>query len=175
MSKHTIVSFILKLSLNASAMILAFAILLFTDGRIARGQQAPEEVISDAEKAEIIESVLDFELRIQALIPDFAHIRNVSSENLEFIDSTRLSKRGFRLVPATQIQRGWGLVEYLVFRKVSFQNGVALVDLSRMKEKRPCWAPASSTERGYTYEVRRTSDGWVAQLIKRPVQLISLS
>ncbi len=151
-------------------ILLSIAILLLATGVIANGQQT-EDVISGADKAEIIESVLDFELRIQALFPDFANAKNVSSENLEFIESTSLSKRGLRLVPAAQL-RGWGQVEYLLFREISYRNGVALVVLSRVKRREPCWAPVSYTERTYKYEVRQTSGEWVAELIRSPVQSI---
>jgi hypothetical protein len=44
----------------------------------AQGQQPTADLLSDSDKAQLIESVLDLELRTQASVPDFANIRQVS-------------------------------------------------------------------------------------------------
>jgi hypothetical protein len=141
----------------------------------AHGQQPTADRLSDSDKAQIIESVLDLELRTQASVPDFANIRKVSDDNIEFIEPSRLSKHGFTLVAASQLRESKRdhIVEYLLFRRIYSRDGLAVVVLSRVTEGRPCFGAAFSTERNYTYESRRTSGGWTAELIGRPAPLIS--
>jgi hypothetical protein len=143
----------------------------------AHGQQPTANVLSDSEKARIVESVLDLELQIQASVPDFANIRNVSDDNIEFIEPPRLSKLGFTLVAASQLResRRIRVVEYLLFRRIYSRDGAVIVVLSRMKEGRPCFGAAFSRELSYTYESRQTSSGWVAQLIRKPEPMIGFA
>jgi hypothetical protein len=140
----------------------------------AHGQQTAADLLSDSDKAQIIESVLDLELRTQASIPGFANIRKVSDDNIEFIEPSRLSKHGFTLVAASQLRESKKdhIVEYLQFRRIYSRDELAVVVLSRVTEGRPCFGAPFSTERTYTYESRRTSSGWVARLIGKPVPLI---
>ena len=143
----------------------------------AHGQQSRADLLSDSDKAQIIESVLDLELRTQASVPDFANIRKVSDDNIEFIEPSWLSKHGFTLVAARQLSESKKdhIVEYLLFRRVYSRDGLALVVLSRVTEGRPCFGAAFFTERTYTYESRRTSSGWVALLIGKPAPLIGFA
>jgi hypothetical protein len=137
---------------------------------IAHGQQLIADLLSDSDKAQIIESVLDLELRTQASLPNFANIRRVSDDNIKFIEPSRLSKHGFTLVTASQLRESKRdhIVEYLLFRRIYLRASVVVVVLSRVTEGRPCFGAPFSTERSYTYETRRTADGWVGQLIKSP-------
>jgi len=143
----------------------------------AHGQQSAADFLSESDKAQIIESVLDLELQTQASVPDFANIRKVSDDNIEFIEPSRLSKHGFTLVVASQLRESKKdhIVEYLLFRRVYSRNGLTLVALSRVTEGRPCFGAAFFTERTYTYESRRTSSGWVAQLIGKPAHLVDFA
>ena len=153
--------------------VSAISILLLAGSGVARAQQMPARVISDADKVGIIESVLDLELRTQASVPDFANIRQVSSDNIEFAEASQLSEHGFTLVAGSQL-RAWkkdNVVEYLLFRNMFLRDGVAVVVLSRVTEGLPCFAAAFSRERRYTYQSRRTPVGWIAQLIGRPSPL----
>jgi|SRR5687768_6244808 len=140
----------------------------------AHGQRSTADLLSDSDKAQIIESVLEIELRTQASVPDFANIRKVSDDNIEFMELSRLSKHGFTLVAASQLRESKKdhIVEYLRFRRVYSRDERALVVLSRVTEGRPCFGGAFFTGRTYTYESRRTSSGWVAQLIGKPAPLI---
>jgi hypothetical protein len=121
--------------------------------------------------------VLEPELRTQASVPDFANIREVSDENVEFIEPSRLSKHGFTLVAASQLRESKKdfIVDYLLFKGIYSRDGLALVSLSRVTEGRPCFGPAFFTKRTYTYESRRTSSVWVAQLIRKPAHLIGFT
>jgi hypothetical protein len=144
---------------------------------LAHNQQSRADLLSDSDKAQIIESVLDLELRTQASVPDFANIRKVSDDNIEFIEPSWLSKHGFTLVAASQLgeSKKDHIVKYLLFRRVYSRDGLALVVLSRVTEGRPCFGSAFFTERTYTYESRRTSSGWVTQLIGKPAPLIGFA
>ena len=149
--------------------------ILLLVGVGARGQQTSTITLSDAYKAAIIESVLDAELRNQNSVPDFANIRRVSSDNIEVVEPSQLSKHGFMLVAGNDLRQSKKdrIVEYLLFRKILLRDGVAVVTLSRVTEGRPCFGNPISIERTYTYESRQTSRGWVAELTRRPAPPIS--
>ena len=153
------------------------SILLIVATAVVRGQQPPRVDFSDDDRAGVIDSVLELELRIQNAVPDFDNIRNVSSDTIEFIEPSRLAKRGFALIADRELRESKknSVVEYLVFRKISLRDGVAVVVLSRVTEGRPCFGAAFSSERRYTYESRRTPEGWIASLVGRPAPLISLA
>ena len=136
----------------------------------ARGQQISTVTLSDSDKAAVIESVLAAELRNQNSVPDFANIRHVSSDNIEFVERSQLSKYGFTLVAAADLRQSKKdrIVTYLLFRNISLRDGVAVVRLSRVTEGRPCFGAPISIERTFTYESRQSSGGWVAQMTARP-------
>jgi hypothetical protein len=67
------------------------------------------------------------------------------------------------------------IVEYLLFRRIYSRAGLAVVVLSRVTEGRPCFSAAFSRQRTYIYESRRTSSGWVTQLIAKPAPLIGFA
>jgi hypothetical protein len=155
----------------------AISILLVVGIMVARGQQTVPGILSDADKTAIVESVLEVELRTQASVRDFANIRKVSSDNIEFIEPSRLSQPAFTLIAAGQLRESKKdrVIEYLLFRKIFVRDGAAVVVLSRVTEGRPCFGAAFSHERTYTYESRRTPFGWVAQLIGRPAPVTSFA
>jgi hypothetical protein len=138
---------------------------------VARGQQTSKGTFSDTDKTAIIESILDLELRNQNSVPDFANIRDVSSENIEFVEPPQVSKHGFMLVAAADLRQSTKdrIVTYLLFRNISLREGVAVVILSRVTEGRPCFGAPLSIKRTYTYEARQSSGVWVAHLTARPV------
>ena len=158
-----------------AAAVLIFAI---AGGVLAaQGGQATGDLLSDSDRARIVESVLDLERQTQTSIPDFANIRNVSDENIEFIEPSWLSKHGFAIVAASKLRESKKdhIVEYLLFRKIYSRDELAVVELSRVTEGRPCFGAAFSRERTYTYEARRTPIGWVAQLIRKPAPMIGFA
>jgi hypothetical protein len=158
--------------MEMNKLVSAILILVVVSGVVlAQGQQPSANVLSDDDKANIIESVLDLELKTQALISDFANIRAVSSDNIEFIEPSRLSKHGFTLVEGRQLRESkqQNIVEYLTFRRIHLRDGVVTVVLSRVKEGRPCFGAPFISERSYTYEFRQTVGGWVSQLIRKPL------
>ena len=148
--------------------ISIMSILLLGVG--ASGQQTSTVTLSDTDKTAIIESVLVAELRNQNSVPDFANVRDVFSENIEFVEPAQISKLGFTLVGAADLWQSKNdqVVTYLLFRNISVHDGVAVVKLSRIAEGRPCFGAPISSERTYTYEARQLSGRWVAQLTARP-------
>jgi hypothetical protein len=144
-------------------------ILLGVSALSALGQMPRPKPLSDADTTAIVMSVLQLPIPLSPnhgfLIPT-----TVSSENLEFVDSSELEKHGIRLMSAgalREAQKDW-VIDYLLFREISFRDGVAVVTLAQIKEGRPCFAPPMHSESSYTYEVRRTSEGLIATLTRSP-------
>ncbi len=156
-------------------VVSLISILLLGLVPVARGQQPAGDVLADTDKTGIIESVLSLEVRNQKSVPDFANIRAVSSENIEFVEPSRLSAHGFTFVSVGSLNAAKqnNVVEYLLFKEICLRNGVALVVLSRVTEGRPCFAPPFSRERRFTYKARRTPRGWIAEVIDRSAPSIS--
>ena len=158
--------------------VVSIILILFVVGILAaRSQQPTSDVIADADKTGIIESVLYLERRNQSSVPDFGNIRDVSSDNIEFVEPSRLSAHGFTLVSVGSLNAAKqnNIVEYLRFGKISLRNGVAVVVLSRVTEGRPCFAEPFSLERRYPYKARPSPVGWIAELITRPALPLSFT
>jgi hypothetical protein len=136
----------------------------------ARGQQKESDALSDKDKAEIVESVLQLELKAQSPM-GFKYVRSLSSDNIEFVERARISKQGFDLLNPSQIRslKENQFVEYLVFRRIGLKDGIAVVLLSRVNEGRPCFGPAFSKEESFTYEYRKTAGEWNRRLVKGPL------
>lgn len=157
----------------ALRLCLALSTVLFACRALVHSYQSPADHISPADRTQIIEAVLDAELRYQTLIPE-GIIRTVSSENIEFMEPSRLWERGFTKETYSPSQAWNREVRYLAVRRMTFRDDVAVVVLSRVSEIRPCWTKPLVKERRYTYEVQRTSTGWAAKLKRTPENLIPL-
>jgi hypothetical protein len=147
------------------------SIMLLGSVVVIRAQQTSNATPSDADKTGVIESVLDLERSNRYSSPDFDNIKYVSSESIEFIDSTRLSNRGYTLVAANQLcelQKN-RVVKYLLFTNVSAGDAVVNVAVSHIRGGRACFEGRFYSERSYKYEVTRTSAGWTAQLTHKPM------
>src|SRR4051812_40860519 len=83
--------------------LISLSPLLLGTVLVVPAQQPTTAALSGVDKTAIVESVLDLELRNQQTFPDVANIRNVSSENIQFMSTSQLSKHGFTLVPANQL------------------------------------------------------------------------
>jgi hypothetical protein len=145
-------------------LLAALAILAITGGAsLSRGQQ--KRILSTRDKAEIIEWVLQDELKAQTSIPEFAQIRIVSSENIEFFEPARLTKHGFTLVAASQLRESKQdhVVQYLLFDNISLRDGIAVQVVSRVTQGRPCFGEPFSSERSYRYEFTWSSAGWTGE------------
>jgi hypothetical protein len=160
-------------------VVWTISILFLVLVAVARGQQTSPGRLSDVDKTAIIESVLNLEFQNQNSIPDFAYYREVSSENIEFIEPSLLSKHRFTLVAAWRLderKKHFGGVKYLLFREIFLRDGVAVVTLSHVAAGPACFGPPYAVERTYTYEARQTADEyeWVAKLVRGPAPSISI-
>ena len=117
------------------------------------------------------------QLELKAQSSKFENIRNLSSDNIEFVEPSRISRNGFALLGASQIRnlKKDNLVEYLVFRRIYSKGGIVVVVLSRVNEGHPCFGHAFSRERSFTYEYQKNAEKWMGQLVKRPPLPISFS
>jgi hypothetical protein len=150
-------------------------ILLGVSAVSALGQFPRPKPLSNADTTAIVISVLQPPPIPLSPNHGFLIPKKVSSENLEFVDSFELEKHGIRLMSASALreaQKDW-VIDYLLFPEISFRDGVALVTLAQIKEGRPCFAPPMHSESSYTYEVRRTSKGLIATLIRSPAPPMS--
>lgn len=145
-------------------------VLFMASSLLARDQQSNSTPLTDDDKAKIIESVL--ELESKALVSEFKSVRNLLSDNIEFVAPARIYGQGFTLLTASQIRtmKMDRVVEYVVFRRIYSRDGIVFVNLSRVSEGRPCFAPSFSAEQKFTYEYHKKSGEWIAQPVSVPFQ-----
>jgi hypothetical protein len=150
-------------------LVSIISVVLLGSVVVARGQQISSTTLSDADKTRIIESVLDLDLRNQNSVADFDSLKHgtsvpflVSSENIEFIEPSLLSKHGFTLVAANQLRelQTKRVVKYLLFKQIFVGDDVVEVALSHVTAGRACFNDRFYFERSYRYEARRTPGGW---------------
>jgi hypothetical protein len=156
--------------------IWTISILLLGLVAVARGQETSSGELSNADKTAIIEAVLKLESPHQSSRV-YGGGQRVSSENIEFIDPSRITHYGFRYLPAKDIVvlKKDQLLEYLRFNQIFLRDGVAVVTLSRVTAGRACFAESYSSEKGYTYEARPTAVGWIAELTQSPASPLSFA
>ena len=147
------------------ASILA---LLIASSVLHTHGQSQSGVLSDEDEAEILESLI--QLEIKPLGSEFGSIRTFSSANIGRISAARITKLGFSLREPRDIQRRRNdyVIEYVVIRTIHLREGIVVVKLSAVMEGRPCFAPAFSMERSFTYEFQKSAKEWVGRLVKRP-------
>jgi len=158
---------VLSEMMKLTAIIL---VVLLGTVAAARAQQRSGETLSDADKTRIIEAVLDQELLDRHSPPDFDNIDYVSSENIDFIEPSRILKHGFTLVAANALcdLQAHELMHYILFTKIAAtDNGVA-VGVSHVTAGRACFNSHFYSEQRYHYEARRNSGGWQVQLTRKP-------
>ena len=151
-------------------------ILIGVSAVSALSQLPTPKPLSNADAAAIVISVVQPPSTPLSPNHGFLIPKKVSSENLEFVDSSELEKYGISLMSAGALreeQETW-VIDYLLFREISFRDGVALVTVAQIQEGRPCFAPRMHSESSYTYEVRSTSTGLIATLIRSPAPSMSL-
>jgi len=133
---------------------------------VGRTQPADHDILSTADKNEIVASAL----RIAFGTP--GHIRlALSSENIEFVDSTRMSEMGFTLVGAGQLRNWPFLNDYLVFKRIESNGFVVSVVLSRITVSRACFSSriVSTERRTFTFEFHKETGEWIGQRVYRPM------
>ena len=151
-----------------------FALLIAINFSPTRAQSS---VVSDDDEADILQSLIENE--IQRFGSEFNSPRTFSSENISPTSAARIKKLGFWVSTASDIERRkreW-IVNYVVVRSIQLQrtglnnihlNDGIVVRLSEVNEGQPCFAPAFSTTRSFTYEFQKTANGWVGRIVKKP-------
>ncbi|HEU0143848.1 MAG TPA: hypothetical protein VFQ47_03595 [Nitrososphaera sp.] len=124
-------------------------------------QEMMSNRLSNKEKFEIIESVLQQELNSQQAEFDSAKI--LSSENIEFMEPSKISEHGFILLSDSQIQerKKKEVIDYVVFRRIEAKGNTAIVSLSRMREGSACFNPKFSSGKNFIYEYHWKSGKWI--------------
>ena len=156
-------------SIRRSVMVLAS---LFIGALSLVRVEGQIPVLDDAQKAEVVESLLDLENEAQR--SEFVNIKGISSVNMKSLSPSVISKLGFSLIEAREIDRlkTDHVVDYLLVKSINyFEGGRIVVKLARVSEGRPCFGPPFSRQESFTYEFKReVQDGterWVGRLISK--------
>ena len=133
---------------------------------VGRTQQTDHDILSTADKNEIVASALRIAFGTPGLIRPA-----LSSENIEFVDSTRMSEMGFTLVDAGQVRKGLFWDDYVVFKRIASSDGVVSVVLSRITVSRACFSRAvvSTERRTFTFEFHQETGEWIGQRVYPPM------
>jgi hypothetical protein len=144
-----------------SATLSMLCALIVVGALQVHAQESPLIHLSDEDKSAIVESVLRQEFMVQG--EEFRGLM-VSSENLEFIDPSEISRLGLRLINR---RPSYGQSEYLVFRRIAASGNNAMVTLSRVVEEHRCFGPTSSREQTFVYQYHIESGRWTGELIRK--------
>ncbi|MCM3901852.1 MAG: hypothetical protein ND866_09115 [Pyrinomonadaceae bacterium] len=104
--------------------VASILVLLIASSVLLTNGQSQSGVLSDEDEAEILESLIQSE--IKPLGSEFGSIRIFSSDNIGLVLATRIAKHGFSLMAAREIERlkQEYLVDYVVIRSISLRNGI---------------------------------------------------
>lgn len=142
---------------------------LFVAGSMSHNlSQTQSNTVSDQDEADILESLIQLETK--QLGAEFGAVSYFSSENIGSLSASRITKHGFSLISPDYIQtrRLDYVLDYVVIRSIHPKDGIVEVRVSVVKEGRPCFAPAFSVERSFTYRFKKSANEWDGQLVKRP-------
>jgi len=154
--------------------VTGILILLIVGNTSHTLSQSQSNALSDEDEAEILESLIQLETK--QLGGEFGAVRYFSSENISSLSASRITKHGFWLIYPGDIERGRRdyMLNYVVIRSIYPKDGIVVVRVSVVTEGRPCFAPAFSTERSFTYWFKKSANEWVGRLVKRPSPLLFL-
>jgi uncharacterized protein len=147
-----------------SAAFLALYALMVSGALQTHAQEMMSNRLSNKEKSEIIESVLQQELKSQQA--EFDSTKILSSENIEFIEPSKISEYGFILLSAAQIEESKKkeVIDYVVVRRIEAKGNIVIVSLSRMREGSACFNPKFSSGKNFMYEYHWKSGKWIGGL-----------
>jgi len=133
---------------------------------VGRTQQTDHDIPSTADKNEIVASALG----IAFGTPDRMQLA-LSSENIEFVDSARMSEMGFTLAGTGNALNGLFWDDYVVFKRIASKDGVVYVVLSRISVSRACFSRmvVSTERRTFTFEFHKETGKWIGQLVNPPM------
>lgn len=152
-----------------SRRFVAATLALFIVGSMSHTlSQSQSNTLSDEDEAEIVESLIQLETKHFG--GEFGAVRYFSSETIGSLSASRITKHGFWLISPGDIQtrkRDY-MLDYVVIRGIHPKDGIVVVRVSVVTEGRPCFAPAFSSERSFTYWFKKSANEWVGRLVKRP-------
>jgi hypothetical protein len=136
----------------------ASLMLMVCFASVGRAQQTDQDNLSAADKNEIVSAAL--RISFGFVRPHLA----LSSENLEFVDSTRMSEMGFTLVDAGQLRLSPIVDDFVVFSRIESSDFVVL---SRVTVRRACFSSAVvSRERvTFTLQFHKDAGKWIGVLV----------
>ena len=144
-------------------------VLLMATGMSHTHAQSQSSSLSDEDEADILESLL--QLATKPFDSDFVSTRNFFSENISSVSASRIKQYGFSLRSPGDIEstKRDQVIEYVVIRGIYPKGGMVVVSVSVVTEGRPCFAPAFSTQRSFSYVFKKSGEQWVGRLLKGPV------
>jgi hypothetical protein len=135
--------------------------------------QTQSNTHSDEDEADILESLIKQETK--QLGGQLGTVRYFSSENIGSLATSRIKDQGFWVITPFSIetQKRDYVVNYIAIRSILSENGIVVVNVAVVTEGRPCFAPAFSSERSFSYWFKKSGNEWVGQLGRRPSPLLS--
>ena len=148
-------------------ILASIVALLIASSAVLIHGQSPNPVLSDEDEAAILETLVRLETK--SLGSEIGQLKTFSSANLSRASATRLAKLGFSLITTWNIEkyRTEHIIDYVAVRSIRVRERTVFVNLSVVSEGRPCFAPAFSRERSFTYTFQKLEDEWVGRLVKR--------
>jgi hypothetical protein len=143
---------------------------------VGLGQQTDHDILANTDKNEIVASAL----RIAFGTAGVVRI-GLSTENIEFVDSSRMAAIGFALVDAGRV-RDWETrhqpVQYVVFNKITSNDGVVSVVLryiavsicvnQQPKFDSTCGGFSGKRSYSFNFEFNKETGEWIGQRVYRP-------
>jgi len=135
--------------------------------------QTQNNTLSNEDEADIMEALIKQETK--QLGGELGTVRYFSSENLSSLATSRIKNQGFWVITpfAIETQKREYVVNYVVIRSIYSKDGIVVVNVAVVAEGRPCFAPAFSLERSFSYWFKKSGNEWVGQLRRRPNPLLS--
>ena len=155
-------------NLFSRRFVTAILALLVVGSMSQTLSQTQSNTLSDEDEAVILELLIQQETK--QLGAEFGAVRYFSSENLGSLSRSRITNHGFQLISPGDIEtrkRDY-VLNYVVIRSIHPKDGIVVVNVSVVTEGRPCFAPAFSSERAFTYWYKQNANEWVGRLVKRP-------
>ena len=160
-----------KIATIARRLVSPMLIVCFAS--VGHAQQTNHDILSTADKNEIVAAALRIAFGTSGLIR-----RTLSFENIEFVDATRMSEMGFDLVgPGQTRDREKILFPHVVFKRITSNDGVVSVVLwqTTYTFKCDCWYGPNSfcggvpEKRTFTIEFNKETGEWIGQRVYRPL------
>ena len=175
------------MKIETIARWLVSPMLIVCFASVGRAQQTDHDILSNADKNEIVASAL----RIAFGTPSVIRMA-LSSENIEFVDSSRMSEMGFALVgPGQARERERIQFPYVVFQRIASHDGVVSVVFWQITQSYTlcCWPSppiygsgvklpprlisscggVSEKRSTFTFEFNKETGQWIGQRVYRPM------